>query len=146
MNWKTANLNISRRFRRKNRRPINWNQIRNQSPTPTIRELNEEDRQLLKRLSELDPGTDEDWTQWKHDSDCWQGGFDAGNAGEEVGVCIYTPGDKQDDWLRGWCAANSEWEEEEIEGDEEGESQPSDEAPIDRAPVVATVTTELDEL
>ena len=73
-------------------------------------ELDEEDRQLLKRLSELDPGTEEDWTQWKHDSDCWQGGFDAGNAGEEVGVCIYTPGDKQDDWLRGWCAANSEWD------------------------------------
>jgi len=105
-------------------------------------ELNEEERQLLKRLAELDPGTEEDWTQWKHDSDCWQGGFDAGNAGEEVGVCIYTAGEKQDDWLRGWAAANSEWEEEEVDDLEVDE--PKNEAPVDQTPV--TVTNDLDEL
>jgi ribosome modulation factor len=108
-------------------------------------ELDDHERQLLTRLSALDPGTEEDWTQWKHDSDCWQNGFDAGNEGEEVGVCIYTAGEKQDDWLRGWAAANSEWEEEEIDDPEVEESQPEpEENPIDET--TTTVTNELDEL
>jgi len=96
-------------------------------------ELDDHERQLLTRLSALDPGTEEDWTQWKYDSDCWQNGFDAGNGGEEVGVCIYTAGEKQDDWLRGWAAANSEWEEEDVD-------EPAAEEPA------TTVTNELDEL
>lgn len=106
------------------RDPVPMDEITNVEEV--ITSLTEQERQLLARTTELEnagSNPDEDWTQYKHDSDAWQNGFDTGTAGEEISECIYMPGEKQDDWLRGWCAANSEWEESEEETGTESETE-----------------------
>lgn len=39
------------------------------------------------------------------DSDCWESGSQAFNAGVPMIDCPYIPGREMDDWLRGWCNA-----------------------------------------
>ena len=79
--------------------------------------------QLLQRLSELEQEADDiedDWMDKRVDPEVWGTGFEAGNAGEEVTECIYEAGENQDDWLRGWASANSEWVDEEVDEVEGG--------------------------
>jgi len=79
--------------------------------------LTEEEQQLLSRLNQLATDESGDWMDVRKDPEVWGSGFEAGNAGEEIGECIYTASDNQDDWLRGWASANSEWTEIYDEGD-----------------------------
>ncbi len=91
--------------------------------------LTDEERQLLKRLNELQGDGTTEWTESVHDTDAWESGLNSGNAGEEVGECIYLPGEKQDDWLRGWASANSEWEYED-DGEDSAAEAKTEEEPV----------------
>jgi len=123
--------------------PVDSVAIPSNPPIEGEEDLTEEERQLLNRLKEL--ATDEagEWMDVRIDPEIWGDGFTAGNAGEEVGECLYTASTKQDDWLRGWASANSEWTEiydGEGDGDSDSDGEPSGEpeAPVEPEQPVET--------
>ena len=88
----------------------------------------DEEQKLLSRLKELETDESGEWMDVRIDKEVWGAGFEAGNAGEEIGECIYLAGTDQDDWLRGWVSANSEWTEEDESEDDDGTAENESEA------------------
>ena len=119
-----------------------------ESPSNETDDLTPEERQLLTRLAELDRDgdSDGDWMDVRNDPEIWGAGFEAGNAGEEIGECIYTAGENQDDWLRGWASANSEWEDVDDGDDGEATDEPDAEQPVESTPTTTDTTDELADL
>ena len=60
------------------------------------------------RIDELATDESGEWMEVFEDQEIWKDGFSAGTNGGELTDCCWSPGTKQDDWLRGFCSANAE--------------------------------------
>jgi hypothetical protein len=60
------------------------------------------------RVEELATDDSGEWMDSFSDQEIWKNGFDAGTNGGELSDCCWAPGEKRDDWIRGFCSANAE--------------------------------------
>lgn len=70
------------------------------------KEVEADDRQILKRAEELDTGEPGCLDQKLDGKGWWQSGYDAWKEGYKQTDCTIVPGPERDDWLRGWLAAD----------------------------------------